>query len=384
MGKWHLGDEIFQQHGFDEWVSVEDQYIKFYSEKRDSGARSDYHHFLTDKGYTPGNSRRNCFGRDQVTSFPYEHSKPAFLKEKACNFLEKNSHRPFALFVNFLEPHMPFSGPFNEEHDPEEITLPENFADVPGEKDPLFYRYTKQVRHKQFGSDEKTIRAIIRNYWGLVSQVDKALGGIMETLKKLGLDDNTIVVYTSDHGDMMGSHGLVAKQVMYEEAVKVPWLMRIPGIKPGKIDGRFSQIDLVPTLLDLMNRNSASELQGESLVEVIKCRKQPEEPVFIESYPDIHIIEDLLNCAEGHTAEEVRLAAASHKRTIISQEGWKLSVHENDFCQLFNLNDDPFEKNNLFSEDYSDIIKTLTEQLRHWQMETADPVLKVASNDIYT
>ena len=91
MGKWHLGDEIFAQHGFEEWVSMEDGYRRYYSEGRDRNKRSDYHHFLIDYGYKP-DSGNNAFSRSFAARRILEHCKPKFLEKKACDFLQAFCH----------------------------------------------------------------------------------------------------------------------------------------------------------------------------------------------------------------------------------------------------------------------------------------------------
>jgi len=116
MGKWHLGDEIFAQHGFEEWVGMEDGYTGHYGADRDRKARSDYHHWLVERGYKP--SGKNTFSRGFAAGLPIEHCKPRFLETQACDFLRRNRNEPFMLNVNFLEPHMPFTGPLNDGYRP--------------------------------------------------------------------------------------------------------------------------------------------------------------------------------------------------------------------------------------------------------------------------
>ena len=113
---------------------------------------------------------------------------------------------------------------------------------------------------------------MIANYYGNVTHIDGAIGGILKTLEELGLADDTIVVHTADHGEMLGAHAMGQKEAMYEEAMKVPWLMRVPslGRKQKVVEGRFSHIDLVPTLLELMDKPIPERLQGKSLVPVMK------------------------------------------------------------------------------------------------------------------
>jgi len=347
MGKWHLGDEIFAQHGFDEWVAIEDGYYKYYSSPDKKQARSDYYHFLVSRGHKP---KGRAFSRNYAASLPFEESKPKFLATKACDFLKRHRDEPFVLYINFLEPHMPFTGPFDNEHDPADVDLPENFNDPLEENEPLAYRKRLAKCIKKYGPDEKCYRELIAKYWGLVTEVDTSVGRIYRTLEELGLADNTIVVYTSDHGDMMGSHRLVEKGVMYEEAVKVPLLIRVPWMskKQNMIEGPVSHIDLVPTLLDLMKCQKPQHLQGDSLLPLMKGGKAAEDHVFIE-WPTI--------------------------RTVISPDGWKLALSTDDKCQLFNLTSDPGETTNLYdSGKHADVIRRLTKKIHDWQKKNKDTV----------
>ena len=150
-GKWHLGDEAFAQHGFDEWVSMEDMYIPYYRPGRDRSARSDYHHFLLDNGLTP--DRGDIFSRSTTARLPEEYSKPAFLARHASRFIRRNRRRPFVLFVNFLEPHMPFFGPRDGQHDPDEVALPDNFQTESPQAEPLKARLLREF-YRQVGHSD--------------------------------------------------------------------------------------------------------------------------------------------------------------------------------------------------------------------------------------
>jgi arylsulfatase A-like enzyme len=376
MGKWHLGDEFFPQHGFGEWVSIEDNYRKHFSPGRDRTLKSDYWHFLNGLGYTPDED--GYYSRDFAAQRPIEHCKPRFLETKAVDFLRRHQGDPFILTVNFLEPHMPFSGPLNDLHDPAEVDLPPNFDDLLEDNEPLRYRLLRQG-YAEKGSTGKDLRTeagwrrLVANYWGLVSQVDRSVGVILEELEKLGLADNTIVVYTSDHGDMMGSHRLLAKTVMYEEAVRVPWLMRVPELKgkSGVLPGRYSHIDLVPTLLDLMG-GAPDGLPGKSLAPVLRGEHGARDDVFIQ-----------WNGAEGElsaglpgtTRDDVKRVKDAPIRTVITQDGWKLCKCERDKSQLFDLNTDPCETRNLYGdESHTDRVRDLSKRISAWQESVKDNV----------
>jgi choline-sulfatase len=350
IGKWHLGDEIFSLRGFNTWVSMEDGYYGEYSDGKDLNERSDYHKWLVKKGYKPNLANNNRFSRKFASSLPIEHCKPRFLQEKAIEFLDSNGNEPFVMYVSFLEPHKPYNGPLNNLYDPEEIPLPSNFNDVFDDNDPSTYRKIQNKTIELYGEDEKAYKELIAQYWGLVTQVDRSVGAIMDKLEDLGISENTIVVYTSDHGSMMGAHKLVSKDVMYEESVRVPYLLKYPGIgsKQRIVRERVSQIDIVPTVLDLLGHSIPAHLDGESLLSFLNCEEQYDKDVFIE-WPKPTM------------------------RTVISTEGWKLVLIPNDKSLLFNLNSDPLETTNLYYKpEYKEVINVLNGKIKEWKINTND------------
>jgi arylsulfatase A-like enzyme len=279
------------------------------------------------------------------------------------------------LYINFLEPHSPFFGPLDNEHDPEQVDLPANFRDPLEENEPLRYRVKRESCMEKYGKDEKSIRNLIARYWGLVTQVDRSVGAILDTLENLGLADRTIVVYTSDHGDMMGSHNLVTKSVMYEEAVRIPWLMRIPQLdtKQRVITNPVSQVDMVPTLLELLGRDRDERLAGRSLVPLIKTGRPVRDHVYIQWNPNSGAISVKKGGTKLASNEQLKRVENESSRAVISPDGWKLCLSDVDKCQLFNLNDDPGETANLFdSGRHKDVIARLTKKIHQWQETVND------------
>jgi arylsulfatase A-like enzyme len=388
-GKWHLGDEIFAQHGFDDWVSIEDMYFRWYREGRDRDARSSYHHFLVEHGYEP--DERNRFRRQATAALPEAVSRPAFLAREASRFIRQHRRDRFCLFVNFLEPHMPFTGPRNDQHPPADVTVPADFDCPPTDQQPLKPRVlSRHYADHGFGGlplwTEANWRRLIARYWGLCSLVDTHVGTILATLEDCGLLDNTIIVYTSDHGDMMGSHRLLAKCVMFEEATRVPLLVRLPGqTEAGRVSGPVSQIDLVPTLLELMDAAVPGHLQGKSLRPQLDGADATDD-VFVEwNGADTGL--DLAPDADGRIAvgdgervpmERLEAAIADPVRTVVTADGWKynhspkLGEHE-----LYDLTADPFEKRNLAGHPHqSQRLADLRQRIRRWQERTDDqPVI---------
>lgn len=373
IGKWHLGDEVFCQHGFDEWISTEDyMYRSFYRPSRDRFAHSSYYHWLLKNGFKPTGITEDgfkFFPRNVAARMPEEFCKPTFEAEVASRFIQENSDGPFILYVNFLEPHMPFFGPRDNQYDPEEVTLPKNFGIVPMEDQPLKAQTKAEgsrLYERFLGTNvptEADWRQLIARYWGLVSQVDTAVGRILDTVRECGLGSNTMIVFTSDHGDMMGSHQLITKGFQFEEAVRVPLIIMIPNHrKSGSVICEpVSQVDLVPTLLDFMGRPVPKELEGYSWKPMLDGRGElAEKDVFIEWSP-------------GGTGESDEV---DHPvRTIITPDGWKLNWSAFGQHELYNLREDPIESTNLvLRKEYRPLIKDLVKRVKEWQVRTSDVV----------
>lgn len=376
MGKWHLGDEIFPQHGFKTRVSTEDAYRRFFSKPEYFSHLSDYHHFLVANGLTPDSESmgQRVFSRHMAASLEESLTKAAFLGERAAQFIKENREQPFVLFIGFLEPHPPHTGPFNDMYDPGALPVGAAFMRRPANDAPLLHRVMSAyyMESEEYGYDLRTEegwRAIRARYWGNISLVDRAVGRILGALSEEGLENDTIVVFTSEHGEMLGDHGILGKTVLYEEAVKVPMLIRAPalGRRHRMIPGRFSHIDLLPTLLDLMAIPMPGKLQGESRVSAPRGDASLGSDVFIE-----------WNRSDGHPMPgeaEVNRAMISPWRTVITGDGWKLNLSANDQCQLYDLKSDPAELVNLYDEPrYRARALDLGSRIHEWQERTDDDI----------
>ena len=371
-GKWHLGDEINAQHGFDEWVSIEDNYRPYYSDPEDLKRHSDYHHYLVGRGFEPDGESLGAavFGRTMAADLEVQHTKSAFLGREAADFIKRHREQPFCLHVNFLEPHMPFTGPLNGLYPHDQVPVGPCFRIPPAKNASLLHRTMADHYMSRIATDDE-MRKVRAQYLGLVTLLDRAVGNILRALEESGQADNTIVVFTSDHGDMMGEHGIVAKCVMYEEAVRVPWLMRVPWLsrRQTHVPGRASQIDLVPTLLDLMGQPLPDHLQGVSRKDVL-CGEATlaDNDVFIE-----------WNGVDGFVAAPAKPDSDGNRvkgapwRNIVSADGWKLNLSPSDRCELYDLNTDPCEATNRFDEPSQKArIGALTDRIRAWQVASGD------------
>lgn len=376
IGKWHLGDEMVKQHGFDEWVSLCDS--PFYCSKPEYQLLySDYYHFLVEKGYTPGakNARTGMprFGKVPVARMPAPHTQAEFITGKTVEFLRarKDDGRPFAAYASLWEPHNPFTSRLDDLYDPQALPVDSQFLVPPtgvsnrtqlmaDKWDP---KHGEPRMLNQAGADlttEAGWRQVRARYFGLATLVDRALASVFDALRETGLDRNTIVVFTSDHGDMMGDHRMLTKGVLYEQAIRVPLLMRVPALsdRHRRIAGRVGHVDLVPTLLDLLGVPAPQTLHGKSLRSVLESQRSLEDnDVFIEwETPDD-------NPTHG---------IPGRWRTIISDD-WKLNVTTNDRAELYDLAADPQESTNLMDDAAAEPhVERLMRRLQRWQILTGD------------
>jgi arylsulfatase A-like enzyme len=386
FGKWHLGDEIFAQRGFHHWISTEDQYWKYYGSSRNKDAKSTYHNFLVENhGLSPEDGSR--FSRTRVAELPKECSKIDYLTSQAERFISENAKDPFILYVGYLEPHPPYTGPYNRFRSGIEVPLPKNFNDpnkVKGhpknELQAKYYRYYGGEGAEDL--DLNTIKGwedLIRRYHGMCHHVDQGVGRIVSALEKAGIYDNTLIIYTSDHGDQMGSHGILEKGVMFEESLKIPLIIKEPGQKEDNvISGAVSQIDLVPTILENLGQKIPDSLHGKVLPQSDKAVNS--QPVIIEWNEQTGLENDpwVNRCVEAVKdvagPDDVRKVWSDQIRTIIHLDGWKFSWSLNGWDELFNLNEDPSELDNQVEHDHvSRIIAESKKAIHHWQIETGDP-----------
>jgi len=369
IGKWHLGEEGPIGRGFEEWISTDDH--------------GDYTNFLISKDVTPDKSNGR-FSELAVSNLPIELSRPKFLERHACEFIEKHRNDPFILVVGFVEPHSPYNGPLNDEHPFDDVDLDITATLPESEEIPLRYRLMREWQQAEaildrgrlpaqlfFGVTPQEYRSIKQRYLGLVTLVDQSIGAILGCLERLGLSDHTIVVHTSDHGDSLGAHHLFGKETMFEEAARVPFLIRLPGQTRAKtVQHSVSHIDFVPTLLDLLGQPNDAQCAGRSLLPIITQEATPPQNVFLEWAPNRTKVRKGTKLARRRI---VKRAVEESTRTIVTPDRWKLCLRDKDLNELYNLNDDPLERRNLYADrQFGSVIARLTSEIHRWQEATND------------
>ena len=206
FGKWHLGDDVIRQHGFDEWVSTEDGHRPEYTRREYRTQMSDYHQFLIDNGYEPDAQMDDgtmMFSAMLRARLPAEHQMASFLAGRAADFIDRNSGDPFMLYVSTFEPHPPYHGPYDDMYDPESLPVGPTFLQVPedssrhntvraeyctqylgqpdAETDP--YLQTNAARGHDVTS-EAGWRELRARYFANITLVDEMVGTILDALER--------------------------------------------------------------------------------------------------------------------------------------------------------------------------------------------------------
>lgn len=398
QGKWHMGDELFAQHGFEEWIASEDTYHDFCRPHRDPTTHSQYDAFLRAHGCRPRTTSikgrepwvADRFFRKEIHAMPEELSRPMFLANSARRFIREQSDQPWALYVSILEPHMPFHSCRDHQYDPDSVPLPPHNAMQAPARDHARRAQLAAAGYRIQGydgdgpySDEASWRRLIARYWGMCSLVDEAIGRILAQLEESGQMDNTIIVFTSDHGDMMGSHGLLAKGYQYEEAARVPLLVKLPGQQRSRrVTGPMSHIDVVPTLLDAMGQQVPAYLPGQSRLQLMRQGGHCSDDVVIEwngawrgnDKPLPAWAEEVPG-----TEEQIRASIKQDIRSLVTADGWKYNHSSVGEHELFCLREDPGELCNRIADPaQAERISEYRRRLSKWQQATQDhhqPVL---------
>ncbi len=247
---------------------------------------------------------------------------------RALEYLRHAPQRPFMLTVSYTNPHPPYIVPdkYWQLYKDADLALPhypEDMDERYSDFDRAFLRW--------YGLDRKSIRnpddllAMRRGFAALAHYVDDKLGELLAVLEEQGLQDNTIVIFTSDHGEMLGEKGLIQKRSLYEWSARIPLFIARPGASAGQTATPVSLIDLPPTLLELAGIEAVRPMAGRSLVPALEGRGLPDIPIVSEYH------------GEG----------IMRPSFMVRLGDWKYIYCHRPKPQLFNLADDPGEWQNL-------------------------------------
>jgi uncharacterized sulfatase len=308
---------------------------------------------------------RDCFqepgGRAKPQShrwnLPEKYHYNRWIAERSQTFMERSKRdgKPFFLWASFFDPHPPYlvPEPWDKMYDPQKLTVPHA---TPGEHDrnPPHFQMT-QEKDPKFGKfsdggwihggqshlqDRDSLAKDIAVYYGMTSLLDKYVGQILEGLKKLNLEEDTLVVFSTDHGHFFGQHGLIAKgPFLYEDMCRIPFLVRLPGKVPsGKRSASLqSLVDLAPTFLSLAGQKVPLEMTGLDQSQVWTGEKET--------------LRDHAICENRHEPWGM------HQKCYV-EDRYKMTVYYGrEWGELFDLKEDPGEVRNLWDDPAAKEIK---------------------------
>ena len=334
---WHAkgGEPEEPHHGFEPWITRDG-----FMEGMSPAARA----WRQAVQAAPVRRRTGGPAPGDRTEYPgYWDSQHAIAKLEEC----AANDDPFLLWCAFSEPHPPFYPPrkYYELVPFDQVTVPEQ---PPAEASS--HPRIAQIRREWDHLTDHEVRQIIRAYYGLVAMLDEYIGEVLETLERLGVQDNTYIVWFADHGDQLYEHRMFLKFQMREAAVRTPLMIAGPGIEPGQSDALVEHVDLLPTLCELAGIPIPEWNQG-----------RPLNPLLDGQTPD-----------DWRDAVFSQIYDGDRMMRMIRTEEWKLNVYGEEPGELFHLAEDPDEFVDRISDPACAAVRDdLFEQLRAWYRDCA-------------
>lgn len=310
-----------------------------------------------------------------VTDFPLEEYSTALVCAQTVRFMEQSAGQPFAAWVSIPDPHSPYEVPeqYARLFDPDTIELtpaPEDEFDGAPERNRLLAELLRWPQEKRDG-----LREVVATYLAMIRFIDDQLGVVMDALDRLGLADNTLVAFCSDHGDFAGEHAMMGKGgAFYDCLTHVPLVLAGPGWPCGmSVSDPVSLIDLLPTILEAQGLRPIRQADGQPLP--IASNHPPRNRIFAEYGRGAPLfgLEEMQrrNVPPGHAGILATLVEREHegRRAMVVEGAWK-AVHDpmGDVDELYDLENDPFELTNLAEDpEQAARLADLKAKLKEWR-----------------
>jgi len=322
---------------------------------------------------------------------PTEHSDTSFLANRVIQDLKKITD-PFFMHVSFLRPHPPLfvSQPWHSLISPDDIDLPvvnktyeELAKDHPFLKE-IIRRYTLEKYFSEIRFSDLTdqdIKNIIAVYLGMCAEVDFNIGKIINALEETGQAENTMIIFTSDHGEMLGEQRLWGKLGWWDSSYRIPLIVHVPEQSPKIVEEMTESVDVSPTILDWLGAKIPINWNGRSLLPIVENKHKKLEP------RDFVVFE--FDFRENHYSSFVEnklLAPEECSLAVIRTQKWKYVHFPSLPCMLFDLKNDPHEQVNLANQDqymsiqHDLLSKLLSHRMRHSERQLSN--IKLSSKAI--
>ncbi len=295
------------------------------------------------------------------------HSETAYMTDQAIRFVEAQGAQPWFLHLSYVKPHWPYMAPapYHALYGPQDCLAPNRTAVELEDQHPVLAAYRRHEESESFSRPDApaTVRP---TYMGLIAQIDHHLGRLFATLQRLGRFEDTLIVFTSDHGDFLGDHWLGEKEIFYEEAVRVPFIVADPDpaadATRGTVDPRLIEaVDALPTMLDaLALPPSRHLLEGHSLL-----------PLLRQGAGGTTRWRDAVFSELDYSFREARRLLGRHPRDcrafMVRTARWKYVAWQGFPPQLFDLVSDPQEMADLGRDPgYARLRSEMQDRLFEW------------------
>ena len=294
-----------------------------------------------------------------------EHSETAYMTREAMRFIDGMDDKPWFLHLSYVKPHWPYMAPapYHNMYGAKDcLPLNRDKSELEGQH-PVLAAYRQHEESVSFGRPDARA-TVMPTYMGLIRQIDDWLGRLFDHLRKAGRFDDTLIVFTADHGDFLGDHWLGEKEMFYEEALRVPFIVYDPDpaadASRGTVDSRFVEaIDVVPTVLAALGLPAHEHLvEGRSLLPLLRGGK-------VEAWRDA-VFSEL-----DYSFREARLILKRGPRDcraiMVRTDRWKYVWWQDFRPMLFDLANDPQERSDLgANESYAHIRREMEGRLDGW------------------
>lgn len=295
-----------------------------------------------------------------------EHSESPYMTRRAMDFITEQGEKPWVLHLSYIKPHWPYvaPAPYHAMYGPEDVQPAQR---VEGERvapHPVYQGFMNYTPSTAFSRNDVR-ETVIPTYMGLISQIDDQIGQLMQFLRETGRDEDTLVVFTSDHGDYLGDHWLGEKELFHDVIVKVPLIVVDPrpqadATRGQACDAIVESIDLAPTFLSALGYAPPREwLEGDSLEPLLHARSR-------EWTKDMAVCENTFAFRDS-----VRLPIGAPvdrcNMTMVRTRQWKYVHVDGLRPMLFNLVDDPQELHDLgASPAHASVREQMQRRLLDW------------------
>ena len=304
------------------------------------------------------------------TRFRREDSDTAFLTDRALEFMENAGSTPWFLHLSYFKPHLPIVAPYpyNELYDPADSPEPNR---IPEElEDPHPFHIPYRIERKSVPYDDEHVwRQRRATYYGLITEIDDHLGRLFDFMKTKGLWDNTLILFTSDHGEYVGDHWMFEKELFYDEAYNVPFIVRDPRAEADATRGMVSEdfvesLDALPTFLEAGGIDIPEAIQGRSLGAILRDERPGDWRLEVYADWDFRFY---------WTSKKLGIPANKCRGWMVRDTHYKYWHFNGMPDVLFDLESDPGELHNLAQDPgYTKVIQEYRLRLMDWRMANED------------